>query len=285
MGNLAFWQSKNRLLSLQILFRPLLLISLALHGLVLSLPLPSAPEVQSKSKPQREETVKITRLLPSSSKPATKAGSTIPQSNAKSRPTQPKTAQSAQKRSPNPLVTQKPLQNPTSRQSSQKVEAQTEKALAPKKPSAQTEEPKVSESEIAAAGSSLLEELRPRILRRLEQSTNDPNAMKAYLDSLPIQFVKDEQRPFFFNEQEQLKQGALGFLAIPQTNPTGAYYEYIEPVIKNELGFKIVQLTQSYGQSNLYKAENQEGVVFYMSLVKLKGSGALLVLWQDKPSS
>ena len=136
----------------------------------------------------------------------------------------------------------------------------------------------------SAAGASLLEELRPRILKRLEQSTNDLEAMENYIDTLPTQFIKNEEMPFFLTEEKQLKSGTFGYLTIPQTSPHGAYFVYIEPVVKNELGFDITQLEEEYGDSLLYEAKNSSNVSFYMSIVKLKGSGAWLVLWADNPN-
>ncbi len=115
------------------------------------------------------------------------------------------------------------------------------------------------------------------------EDKNDLEVMEEYIDTLPIQFIREEHQPFFLTEEQQLKSETLGFLTIPQTSPYGAYFDYIEPVVKNELGFEINQLEEQYGDSLLYEAKNSSDITFYMSIIKLKGSGALLVLWVNNP--
>ncbi|WP_323300727.1 hypothetical protein [Crocosphaera sp. UHCC 0190] len=298
-------QTKNWLLSLRFLFRPMFVISLVLHGWLLNLPLPSASKPESKKPEEIKEKVQITRLIPPSSQSTsqTKPTPTPVKSPPRIKPTPslPKITaprqQIPQISSPSPQrkITPKP-QNSSPKSSSQPPKKEAKPTPTPKaspssqpspkpSPSQPLPEAKIDNSAVAnEAGSSLLEELRPRILKRLEQSTNDLAEMEKYLDSLPIQFIKDEQISFFLTEQEQLKSGVLGSLNIPQTNPTNAFFDYIEPVVKNELGFEITQLEPDYGNSILYQAKNSSNVVFYMSIVKLKGSGAFLVLWPDNPN-
>lgn len=107
--------------------------------------------------------------------------------------------------------------------------------------------------------------------------------MREYLDTLPYDFIKPEQQPYFFEGEGKLKNEALAFLAIPQTNPQGAYEDYFKPVLGEELGFKVESLGQAYGQADLYKAHNEAQVEFYMSIVKPTGSGAFVVIWPKDP--
>lgn len=310
--------------ALQIFWRPMLLISLAVHGIFLALPMP--PESKSEPPPPKKEAVKITQLLAPPSSPApqpsVKPLQPTPQSTPQpslqrtTPPPQPKVA------SPPPVPIPKPTPKPeppkeeevSQKQPKEKAEETSKKQ--PKeqeKPKQEQKEPqtnpqpeeekppqkqqqdnqaeqqpqediqKDNSAAVAEAGKGLLEELRPRILDRLAQSTNDPSAMREYLDTLPYGFVKSEQQPYFFEGEDELKKEALAFLAIPQTNPQGAYDDYLKPVVEEELGFKIDELGESYGGANLYKAENEAKVEFYMNIVKLTGTGAFVVIWPKDP--
>ena len=299
-------QTKHTLFKLRFLFRPMFFLSLMFHIWFLSLPLPSSSELDEKKAEEKdiEEKVKITRLTPPSPKPS-------PTPNAKLTPPQvqsppeikspakvPKITPDRQpiarvpSPSPTPKLTPTPRNSPVTQntpdpqQSTPKPSPTNTPSPSPtSSPTPPLTEENTNNSEVAsAAGASLLEELRPRILKRLEQSTNDLDAMENYIDTLPTQFIKDEEMPFFLTGEKQLKSGTFGYLTIPQTSPYGAYFEYIEPVVKNELGFDITQLEEDYGDSLLYEAKNSSNVSFYMSIVKLKGSGAWLVLWADNPN-
>ena len=289
----------NLLLKLRFLFRPMFFLSLIFHLGFLSLPLPSPSKSEQEKTEEIEEKVEITRLIPPSPQPSPATPKPPPQ--VKSTPT-PQPIQSL------PRVRQQPRQIPTITQPSPtpQIIPSPQKSPTPKPTPTPTPSPISSptptptptpipnnevnnvdnQNEIASEkGSSLLEELRPRILKRLEESSNDLEAMENYIDTLPTQFIRDEHIAYFLTEEEQLKSGTLGFLTIPQTNPYGAYFDYIEPVVKNELGFEINPLEEEYGDSLLYQAKNSADVTFYMSIVKLKGSGALLVLWLDNPQN
>ncbi|MDJ0598585.1 MAG: hypothetical protein QNJ37_07070 [Crocosphaera sp.] len=301
----------NLLLKFRFLFRPMFFLSLIFHIGFLSLPLPSSSNLQQEKTEEIEEKVEITRLIPPSF-PSPQPSLTTPKTppKVKSTPT-PKPIQSPPKvrqtprqipritsPSPTPQPTPTPQKPPTPKQTPIPTPTPT---LTPSPTPTLTPTPTPTinqelieqdvnnidnQNEVASeAGSSLLEELRPRILKRLEKSSNDLEAMEQYIDTLPIQFIREEHIPFFLTAENQLKSGTLGFLTIPQTSPYGAYFDYIEPVVKNELGFEINQLEEQYGDSLLYEAKNSSDITFYMSIVKLKGSGALLVLWIDNPQS
>ncbi|EAZ89412.1 hypothetical protein [Crocosphaera chwakensis] len=300
----------NLLSKFRVLFRPMFFLSLIFHIGFLSLPLPSSPKLEEKKTEEQEEIqekVEITRLIPPSPQPSPETPKTPPK--VKSTPTPQPIQRPPTVRQIPRITTPSPSTQITATPEKTPLQINPEPSPSPTPKQTPTPTPKVSESptptptptinpeliendinnlenqnEVASeAGSSLLEELRPRILKRLEKSSNDLDAMKEYIDTLPIQFIRDEHIPYFLTAENKLKVGTLGFLTIPQTSPYGAYFDYIEPVVKNELGFEINQLEEQYGDSLFYEAKNSSDVTFYMSIVKLKGSGALLILWIDNP--
>jgi hypothetical protein len=113
-------------------------------------------------------------------------------------------------------------------------------------------------------------------------------AMESFMQSLPVSSIQNEQIEFFLQSEDppQLQPGAFNSLAIPQVSPRAAYQDYVSPVLEQQLGFQLERLDSDYGGADLYRAQNNQGVEFYMSLVKLKlGSGAFVVLWQTDPRS
>lgn len=316
-----YLQLKNLPPSLQAWFRPMLLISLGFHGLLLTLPMPQQPKLEPLP-PKKAEKVKITTLLAASS-PSPKA-SPKPFLNALQptpKPTPKRVIPPPQQRvtSPPPVPIPKQTPKPEPPKEEEQPKKQSKQEEQPKKQAQEEEKPKQQQepdnqpekqpkeeekskqqesdnqpekqlqednsAAVAEAGQGLLEELRPRILDRLAQSTNDPDAMREYLETLPYDFIKPEQQPYFFEGEGKLKKEALAFLAIPQTNPQGAYDDYFKPVLGEELGFKVESLGQTYGQADLYKAHNEAKVEFYMSIVKPTGSGAFVVIWPKDPRS
>jgi hypothetical protein len=338
-----YLQLKNWPPTLQVWFRPMLLISLGFHALLLTLPMPQQPKSEALP-PKKAEKVKITTLLAPASAPSPKASPKpslnalqptpkptpkrvipppqqrvispppvpIPKQTPKpeppkedEQPTKPPKQEEQPKKQPKEEEQSKQQQEPDNQPQKQPKEGEQSKQQQepdnqPQKQPKEEEQPKQQQefdnqpekqpkednsAAVAEAGQGLLEELRPRILDRLAQSTNDPDAMREYLDTLPYDFIKPEQQPYFFEGEGKLKKGALAFLAIPQTNPQGAYEDYFKPVLGEELGFKVESLGQAYGQADLYKAHNEAQVEFYMSIVKPTGSGAFVVIWPKDPRS
>ena len=246
----------------------MLLVSVAVHAGLLILPLPS--ETESQPEPEPEETVKITSLV-------------APESSPEPAPATPQAAQPpapAAAPAPQPTVSPVPQLDLVPPEDEPIPEAPPE-ASVPEELPAEKAAP-TPNSSAAPPGANLVEALRPRILERLAESSNDLPEMEAFLHSFPTESMKAEQTSSFF-VGNQLKEGAIASVAIPQTNAVGAYTNYLEPVLTNQLGFSLEPL-QPYGGADLYKAQNAEGVEFYMSLVKLKlGSGAFVVFWQSDP--
>ena len=279
---------KSWLSALRLLWRPMFFSSLLLHVFFLNLPLP--PEPVAKSDPEKEikETVKVTSLVAAKTKPK-------PKPPAKKVVKQIKPAPPPAIRPPvkpkaviPPPVQPSPIPQPTATPvaAAQPVETPTPTPSSSPEvtpsPEAENLQPD-NTAQVAEAGSSLLEVLRPKILARLSESTNDPLAIEEFVDSLPYDFVREEQQAAFFEQSDTLKPGVFSTLAIPQTNPTNAYYDYLEPILQDELAFTLAEMEQGYGEADLYRASNDSGVEFYISLVKLKGSGAFFVLWQEDP--
>ena len=252
------------------LWRPMLLVSVAVHAGLLTLPLPS--ETESQPEPEPEETVKITSLV-------------APESSPEPAPAPPQAAQPPEQTAtpaPQPTVPPIPQLDLELPPEDEPIpEVPPEESVPEEMPSEQAAVP-TPQSSAAPPGANLVEALRPRILERLAKSSNDLQEMENFLDSFPTESMKAEQTSSFF-VGNQLKEGAIASVAIPQTNAVGAYTDYLEPVLTNQLGFSLEPL-QPYGGADLYKAQNAEGVEFYMSLVKLKlGSGAFVVFWQSDP--
>ena len=265
------------------LWRPMLFVSVAVHAMLLALPLPSEPESTESEVP--EETVKITSLVAPEPAPEPSATPPTPQAAQPPAPAAP----------PIPQLDRVPLEEaipealPEESASEEAIpealpeESASEEAIPEALPEESASEELPSKQAAAPPGANLVEALRPRILERLAKSSNDLPEMENFLDSFPTESMNAEQTASFF-EGNQLKEGAVGSVAIPQTNTVGAYTDYLEPVLTKQLGFNLEPLDQLYGGADLYRAQNAEGVEFYMSLVKLKlGSGAFVVFWQGDP--
>jgi hypothetical protein len=129
--------------------------------------------------------------------------------------------------------------------------------------------------------------LYERVYRDLvENSTNSPEAIEKALKSIPFDQVQAEKRPFFFAGPDQLKAGAIGSLGMTQRPPNIAYDKYIEPVLTRELGFQLEWIGRfAYGDSELYRAWNDNGIEFHISLVPYGsfGSQTFVVIWAKDP--
>ncbi len=115
---------------------------------------------------------------------------------------------------------------------------------------------------------------------------NSPEALKNALDDVSPERVAEDKRSSFFEESGRLKDGAIARLAIPQKTPGTAYDDYIEPILKDQLRFQIDWEGRfAYGDSDLYKAWNDNGIEFYISLVPYgkPASQTLVVIWAKDP--
>lgn len=136
--------SKSLPPALQILNRPMLLISLGLHGLLLVIPTPVQPPAQTlKPEPQPEETVKVSDLLgstsppspkpsPKASKPASKKATSTPRQQVTSRPVISQSQLSRSKQTSKPAAATEPTTNPesTSKTDEESAESATSAAEA-----------------------------------------------------------------------------------------------------------------------------------------------------------
>lgn len=124
---------KNLPAPLQSLIRPMLLISLGLHGLVMAMPIPDAKKAEI---PKKEEKVKISQLPSPVSSPTPKA---TPSPNLLTQPTP--VASPLIPRSGAPVIRQPPIQSPVRQAIQQPQQNQTPAPTAQQKPS-----PQVSQS-------------------------------------------------------------------------------------------------------------------------------------------
>jgi len=302
---------------LQRFFRPMLVISLGLHTIFLFTPLSSQPQLEPEPSPE-EETVNITSLVappPQASpkpypkatpKPSPKQVSPTPPPPSPKKVAPPPPPKSAPPPPPPPIEKSKPkpLEEPELPEEEKQLEEPEplEEEKQPEEPEPleeekQPEEPEPPEPEagepedadpVATAqesGSALMTELRTRVRAKLagDERVNSSATIEDFFDALPYSEI--DQRDYFFQTEDQLKDGAIGSLGITQTNPGLSYVDYVEPVLQGQLGFEIDQIFEGYGDEEFYKAYNDQGVEFYMSLVGvgLGSSQTFVVIWATDP--
>ena len=314
--------SKKLSPALQVFYRPMLVISLGLHSLFLLAPISSEPKPEPEPT-QKEESVKISSLVAPSSEPTPKASPKTTPTPKATKPT-PETAPKKLVSTPQPQSAPPPLTLPVQKvkqeqpqepkqlekekqeeQLQEKQQAQNQKEEQPPEDNQTNKEPPEDNqkelqednqtdeqlqndnlAQVENSGRGLLQELSPRIRKDLvENSSNSPETIDEVLRSKPYSEIAAGQREYFFQGEGELKEGSIGSLGISQRNPTTSYYNYIQPVLTNELGFEIEELGKEYGNAELYKAKNAENVEFYMSLVPFGSfdSQTFVVIWAKDP--
>lgn len=279
--------------ALQFWLRPMLLMlfaSLGLHALLLGLPLRTEPKPEEEPEPEPTETVEITSLIAEPSSPSSPKPSPAP----KTPPPQPTPPQLQPPPPPRPRQRPPIVQTPREKRAPEPTPAQQQPTPSPQLSPQPSPEPLTqttptpspdNSAATAAAGSGLLDELYKRVYRDLtENSTNTPEAVEASLKGLPYEQIEAEKRSYFFTEPTQLKPEVIGSLGITQRTPSTAYDKYIQPILTNELGFD-VNFVSRYGEADLFKAENDNRIEFYMSLVPYGsfGSQTFVVIWPKDP--
>ncbi|MGD1936530.1 MAG: hypothetical protein ACFCA4_03095 [Cyanophyceae cyanobacterium] len=257
------------------------------HGLVLAIPVPETKE--SKPEPTPKETIKITSLVatapPPKSKPKLKEEQKPkPKEEQKPKLEKKKSDKLQAKKAPTP--TPAPVPSPAPSPSPSPT---------PSPQASPTPEPTPSPSGLGeggdgnggdGGGNGLISVLREQILARLLKGSNDPTATEAYMDSVPGELIKDDQRPFFVTGEgadSQLVDLAADSLAIQQIRVDDAYYDYVLPILTEDLGYLVEPQDPEYGGARLYFADSEgDNPPFYFSMVKL-GSGTFLVIWNDDP--
>lgn len=291
------------------LITPVLVGAVALHGLILILPLP--PTAAEEKKPAvKKEAVKIAKL--SAARPQQPARQSRPArpkppkpKPAANRPARPKVnrpkpklvaAKPKPKPQPKPVSSPKPTgeqkTKPTTPPPSGSPPTGTAGSPPPapvSTPPARPTPPPPANSRGAAgdagkSGNDLISTLSTQLLTNLLASgTNDEQSLKAYMTSIPSEFISEDKLPAFIGPDGHLTAAALGSIAIPQMSARNAYESFIEPILTQNMGFKIKPVSP-YGNSDLYEADNGAGVKFFFSMVKLTGSGAFLVIWEKQPT-
>jgi hypothetical protein len=171
-----------------------------------------------------------------------------------------------------------PEEEPEKKETPPEEEPETEEEPE-KKETPPEEEP---EGDPTEAGTGVIDALRPKVLARVLQGSNDPAAAEAFMNSIPIELVASGQRPNFF-DGSGLKAGSLGSLAIQQSSPSSTFADYIEPALLSA-GVEDIEPLDDYGGADLYLAK-VGNVEFYISLVKLGGgSSTLAIVWEKNPN-
>ena len=302
----------------RLLYKPILVVSVGIHALVLILPTPPEPKANPTPTPSpvKREKVKITSLKGAASKtpPKRAAAAAKPKlkqppkpvvSNPRNAPPpipkpeeeKPKEEKPKEEKPKEEKPEEKPKVEETPKEEKPPEEKQEEETPPEEKqeeetPPEEKQEEKTPEPTTPAnenstdpngSGKGLLKELRDRVRRDLLNSgTNDPAVVDQTLDSFFPE--EDFDRSFFFDGQA-LKAGNNGSMGISQFNPRNAYSEYIEKILTEELEFEVEEISEGYGGEKLYKAKNDGGVEFYMSLIKIGFSNTLVILWEKDPNS
>lgn len=302
----------------RLLYKPLLVVSISLHALLLVSPTPpeSNPELTlsspEKPSPVKREKVKIVSLKGAAKKSPPAAKPKIKQAAkpvvANPRPNAPPPIPEPKEEKPKVEETPKEEKPKEEKPPEEKPKEDTPPEEKPKEdtppedkpkedtpPEDKKETPEKEEKETEAnknstdptgSGTGLLKELRDRVRRDLLASkTNTESVVDEYLDALPID---EANNPDSFFDGQSLKAGTIGSLGITQNSIGRTYSEYIEPILKEELGFNnIEEVPDGYGGERLYKARSNEDenniLEFYLSLVKINGTYTFVVIWEKDP--
>ncbi|PIG94627.1 hypothetical protein [Gloeocapsopsis sp. IPPAS B-1203] len=257
---------------LQILYRPMLFISLALHGIFLTLPMPQPTKSQVEQKPQNEE-LEITQLLappkkpsPQSSLQTTRPQRQLPQPNPKITPSisQPKptpsispTPQATLSPTPTPLASPTPLPSP---EVSPTLEPTSEPTI--------EASPNVSDDNVAEF-QNLFGEVAGEVAEDLGV---DPSYF-----AQPELFFTPES---LATEEPQQKQEIARIKWISLKTPEQVFTE-IEPQLQSS-GME-VSIQGEYGGGNVYKIQ-KGNFITYLNLVHTATSiGTMIVVWNSDP--
>lgn len=258
-------QSKSLPPALQILNRPMLLISLGLHGLLLVMPTPMQPPTQTlKPEPQPEETVKVSDLLGSTSPPSPKP------SPKASKPTSKKaTSTPRQQVTSRPLVSQS--QPSRSKQTSEPVAA-TEPTTNPNSTSGTDEES--DSADTSAAEAEEFQKLFGKLEGEVDEKLIDPNVFEK-----PESFYTEES--LNAGGEPERKSGIDRIKWISLKEPDVVLDE-LKPQLKS-IGIEPTTQGQ-YGGGTVYQVKKGSSVR-YINLVSTKGSiGTLVIVWNRDPN-
>lgn len=257
--------SKSLPPALQILNRPMLLISLGLHGLFLLMPTPWQPPAETlKPEPQPEETVKVSDLLgsnsPPSPKPSPKA-SKLTSKKAASTPRQ----QVASRRSV-------PQSQPSRSKQISKPAAATEPTTNPESTSKTDEER--AETATSAAEAEEFQKLFGKLEGEVDEKLIDPNVFEK-----PESFYTEES--LNAGGEPERKSGVDRIKWISLKEPDVVLDE-LKPQLKS---IGIEPTTQGeYGGGTVYQVKKGSSVR-YINLVPTKGSiGTLVIVWNRDPN-
>jgi len=230
------------------LFRPMLLMSVALHALILAIPLPSTPEAKPEEKP--EESVQLSSLVASPTpkpaaspvakkaapKPLPKAASTIPALIARPRPI------------PNPVATRTPAATPA--------------PPAPVSPS-----PEFDPSELQAA------------LQASLQGTEGTTGLK------PFPGVFDQPLAFYSSEEDTEPLAGITAMQWFDNMRADSVFAKLQDNYQPR-GFTFDPIGE-YGGGQIYELKTAKGqTVSFINVVPGKGGASTVVItWEYDPNS
>ncbi len=251
---------------LQLLYRPMLFISLGLHGILLMLPIPQPTKSQIEQKPEQEE-LEITQLLAPPKKPSPQA----------SVPTKPSPRQLPQ---PSPKITPQQVTPPT-----------------PQSTPSSTTTPSASPTPLPSPEESTTQEPTPELTTEASPNASDDNETFQNLfgeisgevaEELGVDPSYFAQPELFFTaeslktDEPQQKQEITRIKWISLKTPEQVFTE-IEPQLTNS-GIE-VSLHGEYGGGNIYKLQ-KGNFVKYLNLVPTATSiGTMIVVWNSDPNA
>ncbi len=254
-----------------LLFAPMLLVSVLLHGALLALPLPSStPKPAPTPTPQKADKVKTAKLASLiKPKPRPKAKPKPPSKVLKSKPT---TLKQAPKLPPSP----RPIPQPVAKPSSQPTPSPTSETPEPT-PSPESEVPVSSENDQE------FQDFFGQFQDNLgEVGANDEGlGIPYYLFAQPELFFTPESlaQSDATQEQPKTREGVENILWISLRRPDDLY----EDLKAQFAGFTFTE-TQEYGGGKVYKI-NKGTTTRFINLVRAKDKTAtFVVIWNHDPN-
>lgn len=262
---------------LQVLYRPMLFLSLGLHSIFLMLPMPQSTKPQVEQKPQNEE-LEITQLLAPPKKPSpqpsvqtTTLQRQLPSPTPRITPritSQPKlsrsissTPQSTPTPIPTPLASPTPLPSPEASPTQEPIPESTLEVS-----------PNVSDDNVAEF-QNLFGEVSGEVAEELGV---DPS----YFAQPELFFTSESLAT---DEEPEQKQEIARIQWISLKTPEQVFTESIEPQLKSS-GME-VSAQGEYGGGRVYKLQ-KGNFVKYLNLVPTATSiGTMIVVWNSDPNA
>ncbi|QZZ21676.1 hypothetical protein J5X98_04255 [Leptothermofonsia sichuanensis E412] len=262
MANLLPLKARKLPSTVAFLWRPMLLIALGCHALLLFVPLGE----QKKAPPKADEkAVKITRI------PKTKTNLNQPPKPAvRTRPA----VQQRRTTPPPPVIVTKPSPTPSPATSPNPKGSPAAKSDQP----GGAEGPKVDEVTEA-----FTEPFAEFVVNRTQVDGSVlPEPLRAPADA-PVTAELFPDPNAFFSDPAKLtkRKGLVAFDWFSPIKPDILYYEHIEPIYKGK-GYTLTRKGE-YGGGDLYEVKKGSNVRYFNIVPTGDKTGTLIMVWKDSP--